>query len=463
MPVEGRSLGSRQTQETGKDRRLGNLQTPESVQRLRTALHAKAKEEPGYRFYLLYDKMYRADILAHAYRCCKANKGAAGADGQKFEDIDAYGEERWLGELAERLRKKGYRPEAVKRVWIPKSNGKLRPLGIPTITDRVVQTAAMLVLEPIFEADLQPEQYGYRPDRGAHDAIRAIHRLLNTGHTEIVDADLSGYFDSIPHVELMKSIARRIVDKHVLHLIKMWLEAPVEEADGKGNRKRTTLNRDGKRGSPQGSPISPLLSNVYMRRFIVGWKQLGMQHRWSAHIVNFADDFVICCKGRAEDAMEAMRSMMERLKLTVNDDKTHQCRLPQESFDFLGYTFGRCYSRQSGRAYIGTRVAKKSIKRMVETISRETERRMLLLEADEIVGRLNRKLTGWANYFCLGPVSPVYRAMDRHATQRLRWWLCKKHKVSGRGTTRYPNQYLYEQLGLVNLPARTRNFPWAKA
>lgn len=461
--MEGRSLGSRQTQETGKDRRLGNLQTPESVQRLRTALHAKAKEEPGYRFYLLYDKMYRADILAHAYRCCKANKGAAGTDGQKFEDIDAYGGERWLGELAERLRKKDYRPEAVKRVWIPKSNGKLRPLGIPTITDRVVQTAAMLVLEPIFEADLQPEQYGYRPDRGAHDAIGAIHRLLNTGHTEIVDADLSGYFDSIPHVELMKSIARRIVDKHVLHLIKMWLEAPVEEADGKGNRKRTTLNRDSKRGSPQGSPISPLLSNVYMRRFIVGWKQLGMQHRWSAHIVNFADDFVICCKGRAEDAMEAMRSMMERLKLTVNDDKTHRCRLPQESFDFLGYTFGRCYSRQSGRAYTGTRVAKKSVKRMVEAISRETERRMLLLEADEIVGRLNRKLTGWANYFCLGPVSPAYRAMDRHATQRLRWWLCKKHKVSGRGTTRYPNQYLYEQLGLVNLSARTRNFPWAKA
>lgn len=237
----------------------------------------------------------------------------------------------------------------------------------------------------------------------------------------------------------------------------------MEDDDGKGKRKRTTPNRDNRRGSPQGSPISPLLSNVYMRRFIVGWKQLGMQRRWSAHIVNYADDFVICCKGQTEDAMAAMRSMMERLKLTVNDDKTHPCRLPQERFDFLGYTFCRCYSPQGGRAYIGTRVATKSTKRMVEAISRETERRMLFLEAEEVVGRINRKLTGWANYFCLGPVSPAYRLINRHATQRLRQWLCKKHKVSGGGTTRYPDQYLYEQLGLVNLPARTHNFPWAKA
>jgi RNA-directed DNA polymerase len=463
MPVEGRRLGSRQTQETGKDRRLGNLQTPVSVQRLQTALHAKAKEEPGYRFYLLYDKVHRTDVLKYAYDCCKANKGAAGVDGQTFEDITAYGEERWLGELAERLRKKDYRPQAVKRVWIPKPNGKLRPLGIPTVTDRVVQTAAMLVLEPIFEADLQPEQYGYRPDRSAQDAIRAIHGLLNKGHTEVIDADLTGYFDSIPHAELMKSVARRISDKHVLHLIKTWLEAAVEEDDGKGHRRRTTSNRDSRKGSPQGSPLLPLLSNIYMRRFILGWKQLGMKQRWSAHIVNFADDLVICCKAGAEDAMQAMRQMMERLKLTVNDDKTHLCRIPQEQFDFLGYTFGRCYSRQSGRAYIGTRVAKKSVKRMMDNISRETACRMLLLDVEEVVERLNRKLTGWANYFCLGPVSPAYRALDRHTTQRLRRWLCKKHKVSGKGTARYPDQVLYEQLGLINLPERTRNLPWAKA
>lgn len=240
-----------------RDRRLGNLQTPLSVQKLQTTLHAKAKEEPEYRFYLLYDKLYRRDVIEYAYRSCKANKGAAGVDGIRFEDIEAYGEERWLGELAERLKKKDYRPEAVKRVWIPKPNGKLRPLGIPTIADRVVQTAAMLVLEPIFEADLQPEQYAYRAERGAQDAVRAVHRLLSSGHQQVIDADLSGYFDSIPHAELMQSVARRIVDKQVLHLIKQWLEAPVSENDQQGRRKRTTTNRDTGCGTPQGAPITP--------------------------------------------------------------------------------------------------------------------------------------------------------------------------------------------------------------
>ncbi len=359
---------------SGKDGRLGNLQTPETVQRLRTALHTKAKENPGYRFYLLYDKIYRRDILEYAYRSCKANKGAVGVDGVDFEMIEACGEERWLGELAERLRTKGYVPEAVRRVWLPKPNGKLRPLGIPTITDRVVQTAAMIVLEPVFEADLQPEQYAYREGRGAQDAVKAVHRLLNTGHNHVIDADLSGYFESIPHAELMKSVSRRIVDGNVLHLIKQWLEAPVEDDGGHGYRKRTTLNRDTGRGTPQGAPLSPLLSNLYMRRFLLGWKQLGYAQRGSAHIVNYADDFVICCKGQACEAMDAMRGMMEKLKLTVNDDKTHLCQIPRDVFDFLGYTFGRCYKHDSGRAYSGTRPSKKSVKRRVDSI---TERRIV--------------------------------------------------------------------------------------
>lgn len=443
---------------------MGNLTTPPSVQKLQSALHAKAKEEPGYRFYLLYDKVSRADVLEYAYRCCKANKGAAGVDGQRFEDIVAYGEDRWLGELADRLRAKTYEPQAVRRVWIPKPNSKaMRPLGIPTITDRVVQTAVRLVLDPIFEADLAPEQYAYRSDRGAHDAVRAVHRLLNTGHTQVVDADLSGYFDSIPHAELLRCVARRIVDRHILRLIKAWLVAPVEDDEGKGRTTRSRANRDNKQGTPQGSPISPLMSNLYMRRFVEGWRRLGLQQRWSAHIVNYADDFVICCKRGADDAMAAMREIMGRIKLTVNEDKTHLCQIPRERFDFLGYTFGRCYSRKDGHAYIGTRPSSKSIKRMVGSISEITDRSTGLLDAEEIVGRLNRKLRGWANYFCLGPVSPAYRLLDTHARQRLRRWLCKKHKAASKGTSRFPDQYLHEVLGLVHLAPRTRDLPWAKA
>lgn len=459
--MEGRGLGSRPTPEAGRDRRLGNLQTPESVQRLRAALHTKAKAEPEFRFYLLYDKIYRRDVLEHAYRSCRANRGAAGVDGVRFEDIEASGVEGWLGELAERLRKKDYRPAAVKRVWLPKPNGKLRPLGIPTITDRVVQTATLIVLEPIFEADLQPEQYAYRPERGAQDAVRAVHRLLNTGHLDVIDADLSGYFDSIPHAALMQSVARRIVDRHVLHLIRQWLEAPVVEDDGHGGQTRTTVSRDTGRGTPQGAPISPLLSNLYMRRFILGWKLRGYGRRWSAQIVNFADDFVICCKGHAEEAMMAMRQLVEALQLTVNDDKTRLCHVPHDRFDFLGYTLGRCYSRVDGRAYLGTRPSRKSIRRIIGNISAETKASRTLLEAEYVVGRLNRQLAGWANYFCLGPVSPAYQAITKHTTMRLRRWLCKKHKVRTTGWTRFPDQYLHEHLGLIDLTQRTRNLPWA--
>ena len=440
-----------------------SLSTPESVQKLRAALHAKAKGSPSYRFYALYDKVYRADVLTFAYRCCRTNGGAPGVDEQDFADIEAYGLERWLGELAEELRSNTYRPQAVRRVWIPKPDGKQRPLGIPTVKDRVVQTAAVLVLEPIFEADLQPEQYAYRPERSALDAVRKVHSLVNTGHTEVVDADLSGYFDSIPHTELMKSVARRLSDRHMLHLIKMWLQMPVEEKDERGRVQRTTRNKDEHRGTPQGAPISPLLSNLYMRRFVLGWKTLGHAERLRAQIVNYADDFVICCRGTAEEAVQVMRSIMERLKLTVNETKTRVCRLPEETFDFLGYTIGRCYSTKTGKAYLGTRPSKKRITRLCRAISEETRRRWTLLEVQDRVDKLNRMMTGWANYFCLGPVSKAYRIVDVHARHRLRQWLCAKHKVKGQGTARFPDEYLEQTLGLVNLQAMTRNFPWANA
>jgi RNA-directed DNA polymerase len=438
-----------------------NLATPSSVQKLQTALHDKAKGSPSFRFYALYDKVHRKDVLACAYQCCKANGGAAGVDGQKFEDIEEYGVERWLDELAQELKSQNYRPQPVRRVWIPKPDGKQRPLGVPTIRDRTVETAAVLVLEPILEADLQPEQYAYRQDRSALDAVRHVHKLINTGHGEIVDADLSGYFDSIPHAELMKSVARRVVDGTMLHLIKMWLEAPVEETDEHGGKHRSTRNRDDGRGTPQGAPISPLLSNLYMRRFVLGWKQLGHEKRFRAYIVNYADDLVICCQGNAEEALAAMRGIMGKLKLTVNETKTRVCKLPEEKFDFLGYTFGRCYSPQTGRAYLGTVPSKKRVIRICEAISSETGRNKTLLDQRTVVGKLNRMMIGWANYFCLGPVSKAYRAVEQHARKRLRQWLCAKHKVSWPATKQFPEAGLHDVLGLARLTTRTRSFPWA--
>lgn len=440
-----------------------SLPTLDTVQKLQAALHAKAKGDSNYRFYALYDKVYRKDVLWSAWRRCLVNGGVAGVDGQTFADIEKYGVIKWLEELAEELRTKTYQPQAVRRVYIPKPDGKQRPLGIPTIKDRVIETAVLVVLEPIFEADLQDEQYAYRAERSALDAVQAVHKLLNTGHTEIVDGDLSGYFDSIPHAELMQCVARRVSDKAILHLIKLWLDAPVEERDARGQVHRTTRNKDEGKGSPQGAPISPLLANLYMRRFVLGWKTLGHEQKLQARIVNYADDFVICCRGTADKAGATMRDMMSRLKLTVNETKTKTCRVPEETFDFLGYTFGRCYSTRTGRAYLGTRPATKKIRKLCESISEQTRRRYTPMDTEEMVARLNRKLRGWANYFRLGPVSKAYCAVDAHVTKRLRQWLCAKHKELGQGTSRFPDKYLYQTLGLVQLPKLTHNFPWAKA
>src|SRR6202050_3145200 len=327
-----------------------------SVQKLQTALHAKAKAAADYRFYALYDKISREDILTHAYAQCRSNKGAPGVDGQGFGDIEACGVERWLAELALALREESYRPEPIRRVFIPKANGKLRPLGISTVRDRVCMTAAMLVLEPIFEADLPPEIYAYRAGRNAQQAAVEVEELLFRGHPEVVDADLADYFGSIPHADLLTSVARRIVDRRVLHLIKMWLDCPVEETDDRGRKTRTTEARDKRRGIPQGSPLSPLLANIYMRRFVLGWKKFGLERTLGSRLLTYADGpLILDREGNAEAALHHLRTIMGKLKLTVNEDKTRICRVPEGEFDFLGYTFGRMYSARTGKAYLGYR------------------------------------------------------------------------------------------------------------
>ena len=273
-----------------------SLETPDKIRTLQRKLYGKAKADPSFRFYLLYDKICREDILNHAYRLTRANAGAPGVDGMTFERIEAQGSGAWLASLREELVLKTYRSMPVRRVMIPKPGGGERPLGIPTIRDRVVQTAAKLVLEPIFEADFDDGAYGYRPGRSATDAIKEVHRLICRGYTDVVDADLSKYFDTIPHADLLKSVARRIVDRHVLWLIKLWLKAPIEERDGDG-KPRMSGGKGSTRGTPQGGVASPLLSVIYMNRFLKHWRLTGRGEAFRAHVISYADD---CAPRRRE-------------------------------------------------------------------------------------------------------------------------------------------------------------------
>jgi len=426
-----------------------SLGTPDKLRSLQRKLYRKAKAEPGFRFYVLYDKICREDILAHAYALARSNAGAPGVDGVTFAMIEASGLEVWLAGLREDLVSKTYRPEPVRRVSIPKPGGGSRPLGIPTIRDRVAQTAAKLVLEPIFEADFEDNAYGYRPRRGAADAIRQVHRLTCRGLTDVVDADLSKYFDTIPHADLLQSVARRIVDRHVLHLVKMWLTAPVEERDGDGTR-RMSGGKSNKRGTPQGGVVSPLLANLYMNRFLKHWRQSGRDEAFQAEIVSYADDFVILCRGHAAEALAWTRSVMTKLGLSLNEAKTSVKDARTEHFDFLGYTFGPHRFRKDGHWYLGASPSKKSVQRLKMKVGD------LLVPGHkgswlEVRDHLNRLLRGWSGYFGYGTRLAAYRAIDHHVHDRVRNFLVKRHKVQGRGTRRFSNTVVFGDLGVLHL------------
>jgi RNA-directed DNA polymerase len=426
-----------------------SLATPEKIRSLQRKLYRKAKAEPAFRFYLLYDKIHREDILCHAYALARANAGAPGVDGVIFAAIEASGLEGWLAGLHEDLVSKTYRPAPVRRMMIPKPGGGERPLGIPTIRDRVVQTAAKLVLEPIFEADFEDSAYGYRPARGAADAIKEVHRLVCRGYTDVVDADLSKYFDTIPHSDLLKSVARRIVDRHVLWLIKLWLKAPIEERDGDGTR-RMSGGKGSTCGTPQGGVASPLLANVYMNRFLKHWRLTGCGAAFRAHIVAYADDFVILSRGHAAEALAWTKAVMTKLGLTLNETKTSVKTARTECFDFLGYTFGPHHYRKDGHWYLGASPSKKSVQRFKIKVGE------LLVPGNngswlEVRDQLNRLLRGWSTYFSYGTRLSAYRAIDQHVYDHVRHFLVRRHKMQGRGTRRFSYEAVFGKLGVLHL------------
>jgi len=426
-----------------------SLETPDKIRTLQRKLYCKAKAEPAFRFYLLYDKICREDILHHAYALARANAGAPGVDGVTFKQIDALGVEAWLAGLREELVSKTYRPDPVRRVMIPKLGGGERPLGIPTIRDRVVQTAAKIVLEPIFEADFEDSAYGYRPRRSAVDAVKETHRLICRGYTDVVDADLSKYFDTIPHSDLLKSVARRIVDRHVLWLLKLWLKAPVEERDGDGTR-RVSGGKSNTCGTPQGGVASPLLANIYMNRFLKHWRLSGRGEAFRAYIISYADDFVILSRGCAKEALMWTKAVMMKLGLTLNEVKTSVKNARKESFDFLGYTLGPHRYRKDGHWYLGASPSKKSVQR-VKTKIGGVLKPGNMGAWPTVRDRLNRLLIGWSAYFGYGTRLQAYRAIDQYVYDHVRHFLVRRHNVQGRGTRRFSRDDVFGELGVLHL------------
>jgi RNA-directed DNA polymerase len=428
-----------------------SLKTPESIRQLQRKLYVAAKQQPERRFHQLYDKIYRADILEHAYALAKFNAGAPGVDGVKFEDIESAGLGEWLSGLRKELHDKTYKPSPVRRVMIAKPGGGERPLGIPTIRDRVVQSAAKLVVEPIFEADFEPCVYGYRPRRSAEDAVREVHRGMCQGYTDVVDADLTKYFDTIPHHELMERVARRIVDRQMLKLIKAWLKVPVEERDERGKR-RMSGGKGSKMGTPQGGVISPLLANIYMQRFLRAWREQGKGEQYQARIVNYADDFVILSRGQAAQALQWTQWAMRAIGLTLNESKTSIRNARQQRFNFLGYSFGPERYRKDGHWYLAAQPSRKAIeqlqRRLADVLGPGNQNPW-----DEVVGQLNRILRGWANYFSYGTRYKAYRAVDNYVYHSAASFLRRRHKVRQRCIRQYSAEAIFGKFGVQRLRA----------
>ena len=436
----------------------GMLETPGKVRDLQRKLYQKAKQEKGFRFYLLYDKVYRQDILSHAYGLVRSNHGAPGVDGETFEEIEKRegGAERYLEEVAEELRGKRYKPMGVRRVYIPKPDGGRRPLGIPTVKDRVVQMAVKVVIEPIFEADFEENSYGFRPKRDAHQAMDDLSLHLRMGKTQVIDADISRYFDTISHDKLLALVAERIVDRDILRLIKMWLRAPVVE-EGEDGKRRYQGND---KGTPQGGVISPLLANIYLHVLDRIWKENKVQEKYGARLIRYADDFVVLCWGPAEKILRGVRIVLAGLRLRLNEEKTRVVDARGERFNFLGFTVQVVRHTRTGRSFPLIGPSKKAQAKVKAEIKALTCRQTLRIPTEIVLEKLNELVRGWAGYFYYGNCSRDLTRIKGFLEERVRIYLRRKHGQKSRGYRRYPARYLYETLGLYKIPTTA---PWRQS
>ncbi len=436
-----------------------SLKTPNKISNLQRKLYYKAKQEEGFRFYALYDKIYRQDILEHAYRLVHANGGSPGIDGVSSRAIEDAGKRnQFLTKLAQQLESRSYTADAVKRVWIPKPDGSQRPLGIPTLRDRVAQMAVKLVIEPIFEADFCDNSYGFRPQKSAHEAVDSISDSLHYRYTHVIDADLSKYFDTIPHAKLMAVVAERIVDGAILEILQKWLKATVIEEDENGKRRTIGGGKGNRRGTPQGGVISPLLANLYLHLLDRIWERHDIEERYGARLVRYADDLVILCRGDIRKPLALLKQILDRLGLTLNETKTHIVNAFEASFDFLGFSFQMRQSKKSRKWYPHTEPSKKSIQRIKDKAKSLTDRKLTLIPVDRLMGALNRSVHGWCNYFQYRNSSAALGEVKWYVEERVRTHLRKRHKIRCRGTglRRFTSEILYQQYGLYPVPTSVK-------